>query len=141
MNAHRAISDGAFAALIVDVAVHPDFQVRTAAAFPLCTAMSPWKENLKLPMLCWLQRRGIGRKLVGVLQRTCTAKGATGFLVFAPRERVPSCFVSLFLAALSLRILQAEKDGVCCLQIFWWKCGFRLGSRYKVMGFPQEGGA
>ena len=59
----------------------------------------------------WLhsQRQGVGRKLIGILRRTCEAKGATGYLVFAPRERV-----------------------------FWWKCGFRLGSRYKVMGIPRE---
>ena len=35
-----------------------------------------------------LQRQGIGRKLMALLVRDCLSRGATGCLVFAPRERV-----------------------------------------------------
>lgn len=55
----RVISDGAFAALLTDVVVHPNFR-----------------------------RNGIGRKIVRLLMKKCIKEGASSCVVFAPRERM-----------------------------------------------------
>ncbi|KAK9916151.1 hypothetical protein WJX75_009410 [Coccomyxa subellipsoidea] len=76
----RVISDGAFAALLIDVVVHPAFRMH-----------------------------GVGKGLVTLLMKNCIRKGASGCVVFAPRERM-----------------------------FFWKCGFRWSNRYRVMSLPEK---